>query len=93
MRIKRVTERWIGIGSQAPKLVLRFGTPTETLYNGIQVDSVSVPGSAGEFGILANHVPSIAQLKPGVVTVLEMDKSTKRSVENCWLVERVERLI
>lgn len=61
-----------------PKLMLRFGTPTETLYNAVQVDSISVPATAGEMGILPNHVPSIAQLRPGVVTVLEMDKTMKR---------------
>ncbi len=30
---------------------------------------VTVPGTAGDFGIVAGHVPTIACLRPGVVTV------------------------
>jgi hypothetical protein len=29
-------------------------------------------------GVLANHVPSIEQLKPGVVEIMEENGSTKR---------------
>ncbi len=34
-----------------------------------EVDQVDVPGSEGEFGVLAGHAPLIATLKPGIVTV------------------------
>jgi F0F1-type ATP synthase epsilon subunit len=32
---------------------------------------VNVPSTTGEFGILPDHVPVIAALKPGVVTVTD----------------------
>ena len=31
--------------------------------------SVTAPGQDGEFGVLAKHIPLVAGLKPGVVTV------------------------
>ena len=34
---------------------------------------VDVPSTTGSFGILPNHVPSIAVLKPGLVNVYETD--------------------
>lgn len=32
---------------------------------------MNVPTSAGDIGVLANHVPSIQQLRPGIVEVIE----------------------
>lgn len=32
---------------------------------------VNIPAESGEMGILASHVPSIEQLKPGLVEVIE----------------------
>ena len=34
------------------------------------VNSIKVPGIEGEFGVTAGHVPIIAQLKPGVVSII-----------------------
>ena len=39
---------------------------------------VDVPSFSGAFGILPNHVPTLAVLKPGVVTVYEEDGSAKK---------------
>lgn len=39
---------------------------------------VDVPSFSGSFGILPNHVPSLAVLKPGVVTVYENDGTSKK---------------
>jgi F-type H+-transporting ATPase subunit delta len=41
------------------------------------VEQVNLPSSAGDMGVLANHVPAIAQLRPGVVEVLD-GKATKK---------------
>ena len=39
---------------------------------------VDVPSFSGSFGILPNHVPTLAVLKPGVVTVIEDDGAAKK---------------
>jgi len=33
------------------------------------VDQVDVPGSEGDFGVLAGHAPLVATLRPGILTV------------------------
>ena len=43
-------------------------TPDRQGYDG-PAESVTAPGQAGEFGVLANHIPMIAGLKAGAVTV------------------------
>ena len=35
----------------------------------MQVDLVLLPALTGDFGVMPGHVPTIAQLRPGVVTV------------------------
>ena len=50
----------------------------QTLYDKKVVKQVDVPSYSGSFGILANHVPCLAVLKPGVVTVYEDDGSSKK---------------
>ena len=42
------------------------------------VFQVDVPSFSGAFGILPNHVPTLAVLKPGVVTVYEEDGATNK---------------
>ena len=48
------------------------------LYNNIAVKQIDVPSFSGSFGILPAHVPTLAVLKPGVVTVYENDGSAKK---------------
>jgi F-type H+-transporting ATPase subunit epsilon len=45
-------------------------SPTRLLFSG-EVDQVDVPGSEGDFGVLAGHAPLIATLKPGILTIKE----------------------
>lgn len=55
----------------APTYVnLNFVLPHETIYDGASVYQVIIPGSEGEYGVTANHVPYVAQLKPGVLQIL-----------------------
>ncbi len=42
-------------------------TPTKTAVT-VDVDEVTVPGLAGEFGVLPGHVPFLSALKPGTLT-------------------------
>jgi len=50
----------------------------QVYYNNANVRQVDVPSFSGAFGILPKHVPTLAVLKPGVVTVIEGDGSNKR---------------
>ena len=54
---------------------LNFSLPHEKIYDGVAVHSVIIPGSAGEYGVTANHVPYVAQLKPGVLQILHEENS------------------
>jgi F-type H+-transporting ATPase subunit epsilon len=42
-----------------------------------EVDQVDVPGSEGDFGVLAGHAPLIALLRPGLMTVYSGGEQTK----------------
>ena len=42
-------------------------------YSGNTVKQIDVPSMSGAFGILPSHVPTMAALSPGVVTVYESD--------------------
>lgn len=39
---------------------------------------VNIPAESGEMGVLASHVPSIEQLKPGLVEVIEESGGSKQ---------------
>lgn len=41
----------------------------ERLLISADVDQVDVPGSEGDFGVLANHAPVMTTLRPGVLTI------------------------
>merc|ERR1711966_1811 len=49
--------------------------PTEQVYSETPVSQVIVPGSAGEYGVTAEHVPVVAQLKAGVLQIFHDDSS------------------
>jgi|SRR5262245_8834147 len=44
-------------------------SPEAVVFSG-QVEHVVVPGSEGEFGVLAGHAPLIAMLRPGILRIL-----------------------
>ena len=51
-------------------LRLRLITPTRTLVE-TDVEQVTAPGSAGEFGVLPEHVAFVGELGDGVLTYVE----------------------
>jgi len=53
-------------------------TCLQVYYNKAAVKQIDVPSFSGAFGILPNHVPTLAVLKPGVLSVLENDNSIKK---------------
>lgn len=59
-------------------MTLNFNLPHETIYDGATVSSVIIPGSEGEYGVTVDHVPTVAQLKPGVLQILHDDGETEK---------------
>src|SRR5258708_21097741 len=45
-----------------------------------EVDQVDVPGSEGDFGVLASHAPLIALLRPGLMTVYAAGEKTELAI-------------
>jgi F-type H+-transporting ATPase subunit epsilon len=43
-------------------------SPERLLFSG-EVEQVDVPGSEGDFGVLAGHAPLVSLLRPGILTV------------------------
>ena len=56
------------------KFKLEFVTPEKSLLSS-EVEQVIVPGSEGEFTILADHSPMISSLKPGLISIYEESSS------------------
>ncbi|KAL3757103.1 hypothetical protein ACHAWU_002942 [Discostella pseudostelligera] len=52
---------------------LNFNLPQETLYDSTPVSSVVVPGAMGEYEVTADHVPIVAELKAGLLTIKHAD--------------------
>lgn len=61
----------------------------QSFYKSQDVVQVNIPAESGEMGVLANHVPSIEQLKPGVVEVIEESGATK-SFFRMWNSESMQ---
>src|SRR6476646_1892056 len=51
-------------------------SPEKVSFSG-EVDQVDVPGSEGDFGVLAGHAPLIALIRPGIMTVHAGGEQTK----------------
>jgi F-type H+-transporting ATPase subunit epsilon len=43
-------------------------SPEKLLFSG-EVEQVDVPGSEGEFGVLAGHAPLVTTLRPGILVI------------------------
>jgi F-type H+-transporting ATPase subunit epsilon len=54
-------------------------SPEKLLFTG-EVEQVDVPGSEGDFGVLADHAPAVAILKPGVLTVHNGGGATEKII-------------
>lgn len=61
----------------ATKLKFNFSIPSQAIYAAAPVQMVIVPGASGVFGVLKDHVPTIAAMKPGVVAVQEQEGDTE----------------
>ncbi len=43
-------------------------SPEKLVFSG-DVQQVDLPGAEGDFGVLENHAPTVATLRPGILTV------------------------
>ena len=43
-------------------------SPEKLLFSG-EVEQVDVPGSEGDFGVLAGHAPLVTTLRPGILVI------------------------
>lgn len=63
-------------------LFLHFLYP-QAFYSNTDVKQVDVTTTSGTFGILPFHVPAIAVLKPGLMTVYEEDNKQNKFFGKC----------
>jgi len=59
-------------------MAFTFASPSTVFYKAANVKQVDVPSFSGNFGILPNHVPLLAVLRPGVITVHEAEGANKK---------------
>ncbi|KAK1510357.1 ATP synthase [Colletotrichum costaricense] len=62
----------------ADAIKLSLSLPHQSIYQSQDVVQVNIPADSGEMGVLANHVPAIEQLKPGLVEVVEESGPSKQ---------------
>lgn len=55
----------------------------QALFSSTEVVQVNIPAATGDMGILANHVPSIEALRPGVVEVIESGNTSQKFFGEC----------
>ncbi|KLO14285.1 ATP-synthase delta-subunit [Schizopora paradoxa] len=66
-----------GYADVSDKIGLSLVLPHQALFTSDEVVQVNIAAATGDMGILANHVPSIEPLRPGVVEVIETGNSQK----------------
>ncbi|XWS38679.1 hypothetical protein CRYUN_Cryun19dG0151700 [Craigia yunnanensis] len=59
------------------KITVNFVLPYASELSAKEVDMVIVPATTGQMGVLPGHVPTIAELKPGILSVHEGNDVTK----------------
>lgn len=64
------------------KLTVNFVLPYASELATKEVDMVIVPATTGQMGVLPGHVATIAELKPGVLSVHEGSETTKYFVSS-----------
>ena len=63
-----------------------LASPEQLVFAG-EVEHVVVPGSEGEFGVLAHHAPLIALLRPGILKILGPNEQQFVVVRRCAFAE------
>lgn len=58
------------------ELYLEIITPAKIVYKG-NIESITIPGTIGNFQVLKNHAPIISTLEIGLIKVKETESSTR----------------
>lgn len=58
-------------------LRLSLALPHKTLFSESEVEQVNVPSTNGDLGILANHIPIVEQLRPGMLEIIAKGGETE----------------
>lgn len=74
----------------ADKVAFELVAP-ERLLASVEADMVVVPSIEGDFGVLPDHAPVLAVLRPGTIQVYEGDRVTERMFVAGGFVEVNER--
>ncbi|KAF9464937.1 ATP synthase subunit delta, mitochondrial [Collybia nuda] len=77
-RASSITLARRGYAEVNDKLKLSLVLPHQAIFTSTDVVQVNISAEAGDMGILANHVPSIEALRPGVVEVIESAGGSKK---------------
>ena len=67
------------LSDAAGGLQLSFSSPHTVFYFEQGVDSVTLPGVSGEYGVTSGHSPLAEQLKPGVVSIIHAARPRRLS--------------
>ncbi|RWR80579.1 ATP synthase subunit delta', mitochondrial-like protein [Cinnamomum micranthum f. kanehirae] len=59
------------------KITVNFVLPYQSELSAKEVDMVIIPATTGQMGVLPGHVATIAELKPGILSVHEGNEVTK----------------
>ncbi|OJA08040.1 hypothetical protein AZE42_08587 [Rhizopogon vesiculosus] len=77
-----LTQQRRGYAEVADKISLSLVLPHQGIMQAIftsqDVVQVNLTAATGDMGILANHVPSIEALRPGLIEVIESGNSSKK---------------
>mmetsp|Transcript_8920 Transcript_8920/g.18942 ORF Transcript_8920/g.18942 Transcript_8920/m.18942 type:complete len:170 (+) Transcript_8920:42-551(+) len=84
--------RWFASEALASdKLRLNFVVPHKAIKDNALVDMVVIPASSGVMGVLPQHAPTVAQLRPGVVAVQDGDSTERYFISSGFAFVHADR--
>ncbi|KAF8433431.1 F1 complex, delta/epsilon subunit of ATPase [Terfezia claveryi] len=76
--VARSVRTYADAAGPTDKIRLSLTLPHQSVFKTADVVQVNIPAESGDMGILANHVPSIEQLRPGVIDIIEESGGSKQ---------------
>ncbi|OLY78334.1 ATP synthase subunit delta, mitochondrial [Smittium mucronatum] len=72
--------------SKTEGLIVNFSVPHQAILKNASVLQVNASAFSGDMGILPDHVPSIEQLKPGIIEIIKAEGSEKYFLSGGFMV-------